>query len=176
MTNRQAMIAVDWGLTNPLSKIGIFKTKLISPYEEPIKQIEEIQKFGPKTIGAFPSCVRVLAKEILERGLQGIKIPRIFTAGEILDEDTRELVGKAFDAEIFDGYGAIEVSGISLECVRHNGCHVMSDSVLVEVIRDGEIVSAGEEGEITVTNLIKHAMPMLRYNLEDLPCPTCPVE
>ena len=168
ITNRQVLIGADWGLRNPLSPLGIFKTKDISPFKEPKKQIEEIQEFGPKTAIAFPSCVRVLAQEILEEGFHGLKIPLILTGAEMLDKNTRELVGRAFEAEVFESYGTTEVGRISTECVKHNGCHILSDLVLVEVIQDGEIVPTGEEGEIIVTNLYKYAMPFLRYNLEDL--------
>ena len=38
----------------------------------------------------------------------------------------------------------------------------------MEITRDGEAVSPGEEGEVTVTNLDNRAMPFIRYDLEDL--------
>jgi phenylacetate-CoA ligase len=44
----------------------------------------------------------------------------------------------------------------------------LSDFVLVEALQDGEPVSSGEEGELTVTNLENFAMPFIRYNLKDL--------
>ena len=39
---------------------------------------------------------------------------------------------------------------------------------VVEITRDGETLPIGEEGEVTVTNLENHAMPFIRYGLEDI--------
>ncbi|GAG79844.1 unnamed protein product, partial [marine sediment metagenome] len=36
------------------------------------------------------------------------------------------------------------------------------------ITRDGETLSIGEEGEVTVTNLENYAMPFIRYDLEDI--------
>jgi len=168
ITNRQVVIGASWIPSHPFQKMGIFKTKRISEFADLKTQIEQIKKFDPKTMIAFPSCVMILGKEIIEKDIQGIKIHLIFTGGEKLCEYTRELAKEAFDAEIFDGYGSDEVGMISGECVEHAGSHIMSDSVLVEIIRDCERVSMKEEGEITVTNLNNYAMPFIRYNLEDI--------
>jgi len=168
MTNRQAVIGASWPLIHPIQKIGIFKTKYISNFEDVEKQIEEIKKFDPHTLITLPSCVRVLAKEIEEKSIKPIKLGLIFTSGEILDEYTRKLARESFDAEIFDGYGANEVGGICTECIKHEGYHIWSDSVLVEITRDGETAATGEQGEVTTTNLTNYAMPFIRYNVEDL--------
>ena len=153
--------------THPLQKIGVFKTKDISPFADPETQIKQIKEFDPHTMLAPPSCARILAKEITERDLQGINIHLIFTGAELLDENTRKLISEAFDAEVFDQHGTTEVGGVCGECIKRTGYHIWSDSVLVEIIQDCETVSKGEEGEITVTNLTNYAMPFIRYNLED---------
>jgi phenylacetate-CoA ligase len=54
------------------------------------------------------------------------------------------------------------------EC-RHSGdLHTCDDGVLVEVLRDGRPVEAGERGEVVVTNLHAYAMPFIRYRIGDL--------
>jgi phenylacetate-CoA ligase len=116
----------------------------------------------------WPSCFRSLAEEIKEKDIQGIDIRLIFTGGELLDEYTRKLAGEAFEAELFDNYGTNEVGGIGKECAKHSGYHIEGNLNVVEIIENGENVSIGEEGEITVTNLNNYAMPFIRYNLEDL--------
>jgi len=78
------------------------------------------------------------------------------------------LANEAFDAEVFDHYGAIEVGRIYNECFEHNDYHTSAERLLVETIREGEKASIGEEGEITITNLDNYAMPFIRYNLGDL--------
>jgi len=169
ITNRQVVIGVGWvPESHSLQKIGIFRTKRISPFDDVKTQIEEIKRFDPRTMNAYPSCVSEIAKEIIEEDVQGINICLIFPGGETLDEYTRKLGEEAFNAEIFDHYGAIEVGRIYNECVIHKGYHTSAERVIVEIIRDGEAVSRGKEGEVTVTNFDNYAMPFIRYNLGDL--------
>ncbi|GAH17287.1 unnamed protein product, partial [marine sediment metagenome] len=58
--------------------------------------------------------------------------------------------------------------GIFAECVQHHGHHTNAELNVVEIIRDRKVVALGEAGEVTVTNLENHAMPFIRYNLEDI--------
>lgn len=167
ITDRQVVIGADWVPIHLIQKLGIFKTKRISPFDKLDTQIKEIQEFDPKIMTAYPSCARALAKEIKDRDIQGIKMRSIFTGGETLDPYTRRLVENTFEAEIFDGYGANEVGVVSIECAKHCGYHILEDFVVCEILRDGEQAAVGEEGEITVTNLTNYAMPFIRYNLED---------
>jgi phenylacetate-CoA ligase len=170
MTDKHVVIGASWFPNSPalLQKFGIFNTKRISIHDNPETQIEQILKFKPKTIETIGSCVIGLAKEVLEKDIEGLRFHLIFTGGEMLEEDTRRLAKDIFDAEIFDGYGAREAGTICQECVTHIGYHTLGESVIVEVTRNGETVSTGEEGEITVTNLDNYATPSIRYNLEDL--------
>jgi phenylacetate-CoA ligase len=168
ITNKQVVIGVAWVYIHPSQKIGIFRTKRISAFEDPKTQIEQIKEYNPKTMIAYPSSARVLSKIIKKEDSDQINIERIFTGGEMLNSYTRKLVKEKFEADIFDSYGATEVGGISQECVKHTGYHVREDMIIAEIIQEDEILSSGEEGEITVTNLENYAMPILRYNLMDL--------
>lgn len=168
ITNKQAVIGASWVPIYLIQKLGIFKTKLISNFEDVKTQIEEIKEFNPSTLITYPSCVRALAKEVYEMEEKHLKLSLIFTSGELLDKHTRQLARKVFNAEIFDGYGANEVGGISTECIEQDGYHIWSDSVFIEITRDEETVATGEQGEITATNLNNYAMPFIRYNIEDL--------
>ena len=46
--------------------------------------------------------------------------------------------------------------------------HITSENVIVEILRDGEPVGEGEDGEIVVTQLDCHAMPFIRYRTSDV--------
>jgi phenylacetate-CoA ligase len=169
ITNRQLFVNVDYVPIHSIQKRGLFRAaKNISVFDDVETQIREVTQFNPQTILCIPSFIDVFAKEIRERGEKGINPNLIFTGSEMLTQYVRNLVREVFNAEIFSGYGATEVGGISRECVEHVGFHVESDSTLVEITRDGEPVSRGEEGEITVTNLTNYAMPFIRYNMGDI--------
>lgn len=169
ITNKR-VVYPTWQPIPPRSvqRMGIFRTRRISPFDDMETQIVQIKNFGPETLITLPSCASGLCKEIRERNIRGINPSLVFTGGELLDEHLRNLVMETFGAELYDGYGSLEAGWIGTECVEHTGYHVWSDAVIVEITRDGEVAPTGEEGEITVTNLDEYAMPFIRYNQEDL--------
>lgn len=166
-TRRVSIASHTPSLPTFLQRFGVFPTREISPFENVRRQLEEIQMFHPNTLLSSPSCTLHLAKELNDLPLKGIDVSLIFTGGEFLNTFTRRYVEDAFNADVFDSYGATEVGGIATECREHR-FHVEHHSALVEITQDGKAVSPGEEGEITVTNLLNEAQPFLRYNLEDL--------
>jgi phenylacetate-CoA ligase len=81
----------------------------------------------------------------------------------------------------YDIYGLSEITGpgVGSECRCQAGLHIFEDHFFPEIIDpDSERpVPEGEEGELVITTLSKHAMPMLRYRTRDIssfvpgPCP-----
>jgi phenylacetate-CoA ligase len=61
--------------------------------------------------------------------------------------------------------------GVAQECVEtKDGLHVWEDHFYPEIIHPitGEVLPAGEEGELVFTSLTKQAMPVVRYRTRDL--------
>lgn len=81
-----------------------------------------------------------------------------------LPRHERETLARVFQAEVFDRYGAEELSLIATECAAHAGLHINTDGLVVEVVPDG---LAAEGGRIVVTDLWNRGMPLLRYDLGD---------
>jgi len=81
-----------------------------------------------------------------------------------LPNHERETLRRVFQAEVFDRYGCEELSLIATECQAHEGLHVNTDGLVVEVVPDG--VSTGG-GRIVVTDLWNRGMPLIRYDLGD---------
>jgi phenylacetate-CoA ligase len=79
----------------------------------------------------------------------------------------RALVEKQLNCEVYDTYGCREVAMLAGECPEHAGYHISSETVLLEFVRDGEGVSAGELGEILITDLQNYGMPLIRYSVGD---------
>ena len=169
LTNRQIMVGSGWLEQNlPFQRLGILRAKRVSQLDDVKAQIDQIKEYDPRTMQSSASCTLDLANEIIEERIKGIDIRQIFSTGDWLDELTRTKAMEAFDADIFDVYGAIEAGRIYNECPKHYGRHVEAEAVIVEVTRDQETLGSGEEGEITVTNLNNMAMPFIRYNLQDI--------
>ena len=60
--------------------------------------------------------------------------------------------------------------GVSVECSEHNGLHIWEDHFLIETIdpKTGEVLPAGEEGELVFTTLTKTGLPILRFRTRDI--------
>jgi phenylacetate-CoA ligase len=86
----------------------------------------------------------------------------------ILHDWQRRVIEEAFASKVTNRYGCEEVSLIACECERHEGLHVNSDSVYVEILRDGQPAAPGEEGSVVVTDLTNRGMPILRYQVGDV--------
>ena len=60
--------------------------------------------------------------------------------------------------------------GVAGECTQLNGMHISEDHFLAEIIDPvtGEVLPAGETGELVITPITKHALPLLRYRTKDI--------
>lgn len=73
----------------------------------------------------------------------------------------------------------MECGCIGIECDIHNGYHVTTPHIVLEIIdpNTGAVLEPGEIGEIVVTCLLRYDTPLLRYRTQDLgyidldPCP-----
>jgi phenylacetate-CoA ligase len=97
------------------------------------------------------------------RGYPTHRFKGIVSTAMMLFRHERDAIQRLFDSPVFDRYGCEEVSLIASECEAHEGLHVNTDSLVVEIqARDGE-----PEGEILVTDLRNLGMPFIRYAVGD---------
>lgn len=154
------------------SKKSVFKRVLIIP--EMMSEEEHVKLLRihrPHVVGGHPSLFVMMAKVIEKKGIEDVNPELILVGGEVAYPEYRRYIEKIFKCETFDKYGAYETYSISWEC-RHHKNHIDADSVLVEFLREGEPVAAGERGEVVVTNLQNRAMPFIRYRLGDVGVPS----
>jgi phenylacetate-CoA ligase len=79
----------------------------------------------------------------------------------------RQAIEGGFGAPVVDLYGCHECVFIAMQRPGTGTYRVCEESVLVEVLKDGEPAGPGETGEIVVTALHSFAMPFIRYRLGD---------
>lgn len=158
-------------------KLRILSPMQISVFDSADNQASIIKKINPDVIDGYTSSIRLLAQYVKENEIEGIKPNIIFGTSELLDKNTRKIIKSAFDVDILDQFGCVELNRTAWECHEHSGYHIDVDSVVMEFIKDEVSVSPGERGEIIYTGLYNYAMPLIRYKIEDVGIPSdeiCP--
>jgi phenylacetate-CoA ligase len=96
----------------------------------------------------------------------------ILSTAMVLHEHERNVCESVFETPVFDRYGCEEVSLIASECEKHEGFHVNSDSLIVEVMKEDRPAQAGETGRVIITDLCNRVMPFIRYEVGDTAVPS----
>ena len=122
---------------------------------------------------ATSSYALLLAEEIAERGIRDQLCLRKGVIGsERWGEKMRARIANELGIEIFDIYGLTEIygPGIGISCSEHNGMHIWSDYLYIEIVdpKTGEVLPDGEVGELVITTLRKQGAPLIRYRTHDL--------
>jgi len=132
--------------------------------------LPSLNSFNPKVLVGYPSSLKFVSEYMIKSkitpnsGLRGI-----ISSGESLNTHQREIIEKAFQVKVFNRYGCRDVGPIAHECETHNGLHVFSSHVYVEIINEkGQHCQPGQLGEIVVTDLDNYAFPFVRYKIGDI--------
>jgi len=158
-------------------RIGVFSPIGISLFLEPKEQVSVIEKINPDVIDGYSSAIYLLAREIKELGNSKIRPRIIYGTSELLTDEMREYINAVFGVEMYDQFGCVELGRTAWECPAHSGYHIDVEAVVMEFVRNGRQVPAGERGEIIYTTLYNYAMPLIRYAVGDIGVPSdekCP--
>ena len=132
------------------------------------KCIEYINNNRPQGIVAFTSAIYNLAKFIATNNIHVEPVPSVITGAEKLHSYQRELIENTMHTKVFNTYGCREFMLIAAECEKHEGLHVTTDNLYVEVLKDNKPAAPGESGEIVITDLHNYGMPFIRYKNGDI--------
>jgi phenylacetate-CoA ligase len=122
----------------------------------------------PRIILAYARSAVLFARYLRANNLRAYQPHALITSAEILEDDERTLLEEVFGCRVFNRYGCREVSVIASECAEHAGLHVMAEGLYVEIETAHGPAAPGEMGSILVTDLLNHAMPLIRYRIGDL--------
>lgn len=163
------------GLHYGLEKIGAAIVPSSTGNSE--KQLMYMQDFKTSLLVATPSYALRLAEVARELGIDPSKDLHIKTAlvgSELLTDAMREEMHLAWgrDVNITSNYGMSELMGpgVSGECLEHCGMHINEDYFIPEIIdsQTGEVLPAGEKGELVITCIKKEGLPLIRYRTKDV--------
>jgi len=139
------------------------------------RQIKLMKDLGSTVLCCTPSYAIYLAEAMVQGGInpgKDLKLKMGLFGAEPWSERMRERIEKELEIEAFDIYGLTELCGpgVSVECNEHNGLHIWEDHFLIETIdpKTGDVLPAGEEGELVFTTLTKTGLPLLRFRTRDI--------
>jgi phenylacetate-CoA ligase len=127
-----------------------------------------LAQWQPRIVQAYARSAVLFAQFLQARRLTPYRPHALVTSAEVLEDKERELLEDVFGCPVFNRYGCREVSVIASECSAHNGLHVMGEGLYLEIETPRGPAAPGEMGAILVTDLLNHAMPLIRYCIGDL--------
>ena len=130
--------------------------------------IARLARHKPVLIDGYAESFNFLAHFLKTHEAPPFRPRAIMSSAQIMPEQVRRVIEEKFDAKVYDKYGSREFSGIAYECPEQDGHHVMAESYIVEILKDGRPALPGEIGEIVVTDLNNLCVPLIRYRIGDL--------
>ncbi len=152
----------------PIVRLLHDRRRSIPLFDDANQVLTHMLKFDPKLVRGSPSYLRLLAEAMADRGIESLADKVVRTEGELTDGETRRYLESSFKCRVFDEYSSWDFGNGAWECTKREGYHIDADMLIMEVVRGGERISAGERGEIVVTNLLNYAMPLIRYRVGDI--------
>jgi phenylacetate-coenzyme A ligase PaaK-like adenylate-forming protein len=130
--------------------------------------VEELNAFQPTSLGGYSSAIGILAHEAL-RGRLRIA-PHVVAGGsEPVTPGIRELVRQAWQRDIVDVWGTSECGFMACSGGADDRLVLNDDLAIVEPVdARGQPAPAGvASAKVLATNLINHALPLIRYEIDD---------
>lgn len=139
------------------------------------KQLMLLKDFGSTAISCTPSYALNLYETAVEEGIkiEDLKLRVGIFGAEPWTDAMRQEIEAKWKIDALDIYGLSEIigPGVGYECVEEKrGMHISEDHFIVETINPdtGEVLPAGEEGELVFTTITKEAIPLIRYRTRDI--------
>ncbi|MFC2157515.1 phenylacetate--CoA ligase family protein [Acidobacteriota bacterium] len=141
--------------------------------------LDAIRKFRPKYLKGVASALYFFAYWMEVCDVRDVSFQAVFSTGEKLTEGYRSLIERVFHCKVMDTYGHMERTAAVSQCPV-GGYHINSDYGILEIDRtdlppDGDL----RFGRVLGTSLYNKAMPLIRYEVDDLieifepPVPEC---
>lgn len=144
------------------------KVKSLTVIDTLEKNCDILSQFQPNYLVGFASYIAALANAQLQKKLN-IHPRWVSTNSELLDDEMRALIYKAWGIQPCNSWGSVEIGSVAMEDNLHNGMIIAEDAVILELVDDNlnPAKSPASASKILATCLYNHSMPLIRYVIED---------
>lgn len=138
-------------------------------------QIALLRSFKANAVLTIPSILISIASFVKQHGIEDLKLKSLAYGGEHLFPEARRQLSEILGAEriVSAGYATNDAGAIGFQdetCT--GGVHLVHEDLHIVEILDLEtgqpILKPGKAGKIVVTNVNRHLMPTLRFEVGDL--------
>lgn len=165
--HKTAYIAFHKSKKRFFHKLGVHRYYTIK-YDDPIKkQAKDLCELNPKIIEGYPSRIAEIGKYMIKNNMS-ISPKTIFTTSETMTSEAKKNIIKAFGITPTNIYATNESKFIAWECDKHEGFHINTDHVILEIVDEEGLPAKTGKGQIVITDLHNFAMPLIRYNIKDI--------
>jgi phenylacetate-CoA ligase len=139
--------------------------------------LEIIRRLKPTVLVGVPTFLLRLGQFLTRQGIDPASsgIARLVCIGEPVRDHrlaflpVGEKLEKLWGAKVYSTYASSETITSFCECTAQQGGHLHPDLAVVEIVNEqGEVLSAGETGEVVVTPLAIEGMPLVRFKTGDV--------
>ena len=152
----------------------LFRTELLSAFEMSQanlqKFVERIRASRPRMLFGYPSSLALIAQFAKEQEipLDDLGVRVAFVTSERLYDHQRAVIGQTFGCPVANGYGGRDAGFIAHACPA-GSLHITAEDMVLEIVDPaGNVLPAGESGEIVVTHLFTSEFPFVRYRTGDV--------
>lgn len=152
----------------------LLRTRLLAAFEMSESKLDEfiatIQHTRPRMLFGYPSALAHIAQRARDQGqrMDDLGVRVAFVTSERLYDHQRESIEVVFGCPVANGYGGRDAGFIAHACPE-GSMHITAEDIIVEIVGpQGQVLPAGQAGEIVVTHLATREYPFIRYRTGDI--------
>jgi phenylacetate-CoA ligase len=138
-------------------------------------QVSLLRAFKANAVLSVPSILISIAQYVKRNNITDLRLTRLAYGGEHLFPEARRQLAEVLGAEriVSAGYAANDTGAIGFQDETcQGGVHLVHEDIHIVEILDTEtgepITEIGKAGKIVVTNISRHLMPTIRFEVGDL--------
>lgn len=131
---------------------------------------DRLIKSKTEILDGYVSALTLLVDYVKRKNVKGLRFKAIASGAEYLSPQARQLIESTFKCKVYNRYGGTEVGWMAHQSnkSRAEELLIMSDKLLLEVIKNGKSAKPGQIGEVVVTDFTNKVMPFIRFQVGDV--------
>ena len=134
------------------------------------KHIAFLESYKPEYLYGYATILTAFAQMLDKHHMKpNIQLKAVVSTSETLEPWQIALFEKVFGCPVANEYGARDAGILAYTCPQ-GGIHITAENCIIEVVDPvtHELLPAGQEGVLAITDLTNFVQPRLRYQLGDI--------